>query len=120
MSSTLNSMAARFVLGSLFAIQSTLVVSAVESECQLLPVGDPEGSNFEQQFTTAEQLRQTAASADAEWLKTEELLIQSQAEARSENWNSAHSLAQKACQQAELALQQAEYESEAWKHRVVD
>jgi hypothetical protein len=120
MSLTLNSMAARFVLGSLFAIQSTLVVSAEESECQLLPVGDPEGSNFEQQFTTAEQLRQTAASAGAEWLKTEELLLQSRAEAKNENWSPALQLAQKACQQAELALQQAEYESEAWKHRVVD
>ena len=60
------------------------------------------------------------ASADAEWLETEGLLLRARIEADSDSWGTALQLVQKACRQAELALQQAEYESKAWKNRVVD
>lgn len=123
---TLNSKIAKFFFGLLLVIQPALAVSAEESECQP-PKGQLSGSSretnrkyFEQQVSVAERLRQTAASKDAEWLETENLLIRSREEAGDGNWNAAFQLLQKACVQAELALQQAEYESQAWKSRVVN
>ena len=123
---TINSKNVRFFIGLIFVILPALAVSAEESECDL-PKGQFSDSNsginreyFEQQISVAERLRQTAASKDAEWLETENLLIRSREEAGDGNWNTAFQLLQKACVQAELALQQAEYESQAWKSRVVN
>jgi len=118
-----NNMIIRFIFILLFVLQPDLAVSAEESECGSLEgQGSAENNRayFEQQFTVAERLRQTAAEAGAEWLETEKLLLRAQEEAASGNWNPAGRLTAKACKQAELALQQAEYESKAWKNRVVD
>ena len=123
---TINSKIVRIFFGLIFVILSALAVSAEESECQP-PKGQfsdssPETNRkfFEQQISVAEHLRQTAASKGAEWLETENLLIRSREEAGDGNWDAAFQLLQKACAQAELALQQAEYESKAWKSRVVN
>ncbi len=120
-----NNMIVRFFFTLLFVLQPFVAVSAEESKCFSPPQQDPASSPasqkllFEQQFSVAENLRQAAASAGAEWLKTESLLIRAMEEAASGNWNPALQLTAKACQQAELALQQAQYESEAWKSRVI-
>ena len=115
-----------FFFGLLLVIQPALAVSAEEPECRQ-PRGKYSASGpqanreyFEQQYTVAEHLRQAAAAAGAEWLETEGLLIRSQQEAGNGDWSTALQLVQKACLQAGLALQQAEYESEAWKNRVVN
>ena len=123
---TTNSKIVRIFFGLIFVILPALAVSAEESKCDL-PKGQFSDSNsginreyFEQRISVAEHLRQTAASKGAEWLETENLLIRSREEAGDGNWNVAFQLLQKACVQAELALQQAEYESKAWKSRVVN
>jgi len=120
-----NNMITRLILTLLFVSQPVLTVSAEESKCfppgEQNPASSPgnQKQHFEQQFSAAENLRQAAASAGAEWLKTESLLISAREEAASGNWNLAVQSTAKACQQAELALQQAQYESEAWKSRVI-
>ena len=75
---------------------------------------------FEQHFIIAEHFRQAAATAGAQWLKTEDLLIRSRITAGNGDWSTAQQLVHKACLQAVSALQQAEYEAEAWKSRVVN
>jgi hypothetical protein len=116
----------RFLLAFLFVIQSALVAGAEESECGPSRLKGSDISfeqnkrHFEQQITVAEQLRQAAANAGAEWLETEGLLVRSRKEASGGNWSTALELVQKACRQAELALQQSKYESEAWKSRVIE
>ena len=123
---TINSKIASFFFGLLLVIQPALAVSAEESEChpprgQFSDISPETNSKyFEQQFTVAEHFRQAAAAAGAEWLETEGLLVSSQEKAANGDWSTAFQLVQKACLQAELALQQAEYESEAWKRRVVN
>ena len=120
-----NNMIIRFFFILLFVVQPFVAASAEESKCFSPPEQDLAGSpenkrlHFEQRFSAAENLRQAAASAGAEWLKTESLLARAREEAASGNWNPALQLTAKACQQAELALQQAQYESEAWKSRVI-
>ena len=120
-----NNMIARFIFTLLLVVQPVVAVSAEESKCFSPPEQDLAGSPgnqrlyFEQRLSAAEHLRKAAASAGAEWLKTESLLIRAREEAASGNWNPALQLTAKACQQAELALQQAQYESEAWKSRVI-
>lgn len=120
-----NKMMTKFFFVLLFVVQPVVVVCAEESKCFSPPEEDPANGpgnqklHFEQQFSVAENLRQAAAGAGAEWLKTESLLIRAREEAASGNWNPALQLTAKACQQAELALQQAQYESEAWKIRVI-
>ena len=123
---TTNRKIVRLLFGLLLVIQPALCVSAEESECrpprEQFSDRSP-GTNrehFKQQFTVAEHLRQMAAAAGAEWLETEGLLASSQEEAGNGEWSTALQLVQKACLQAELALQQAKYESVAWKKRVVN
>jgi hypothetical protein len=109
-----NNMMIRFFLTLLLVIQSAHLAGAEELKC------DPsQDINFEQQFAVAEQLRKQAAAEGAEWLATEGLLIRSREEAGSGNWSPALELVQRACLQAETALQQAQHESEAWKSRVI-
>ena len=120
-----NNMIARSFFILMFVLQPVVAVSAEESKCfspqEQIPADSPGNQklHFEQQFNVAENLRQAAASAGAEWLKTESLLVRAREEAASGNWNQALQITAKACQQAELALQQAQYESEAWKSRVI-
>lgn len=121
-----NNMLVRLIFILLFALLPVLTVATQEPECHSSPGYDPDSSpdtqrsNFEQQFVVAERLRQLTARAGAEWLETEGLLVRSREQAGSNHWGEALQLVQKACRQAELALQQAEYESEAWKRRVID
>jgi len=67
----------------------------------------------------AEAARRRAAEADAEWLNTANLIQQARQEADQGNWPQAAALAAQALQQGELAVAQAERESEAWQSRVV-
>lgn len=121
-----NSMIDRFLIGLLFVIQPALAVSEEESKCHPVQGQDSDtnpGKNkerFEYRIIVADKLRLAAASAGAEWLETEGLLLRARIEADSDSWGTALQLVQKACRQAELALQQAEYESKVWKNRVVD
>jgi hypothetical protein len=126
-----NRMTAKILIGLLFAFQTALAVGAdATTVCYLHreyfqgngPENSPEVKyrHFEEQFITAENLRQKAAKADAEWLETEDLLNHSQKLANSDKWSAAFQLVYKACLQSELALQQAVTESKTWKRRVVD
>jgi hypothetical protein len=125
-----SSMIARLLTIMLFVFQTTLAVGAESTLChphREHSEGNNPGSSrevngrlFEKHFTTAENLRLEAAKAGAEWLETEDLLNRSKIQANSDHWNAAFQLLQKACLQAELALQQAKTESEAWKRRVID
>lgn len=67
----------------------------------------------------AEAARQLAADARAEWLQTGSLIEQARTAAESENWQEALALANQARMQSELAVEQAERESVAWRERVV-
>lgn len=67
----------------------------------------------------AEASRQEAAEARAEWLQTGSLIEEAKRAAESEDWQQALALARQAKQQAELAVEQAERESVAWRSRVV-
>ena len=121
-----NSIIAWFLFGLLFVIQPALAVSEEDSKCHPVQGQDSDTNpvknreRFEYRITVADKLRLAAASAGAEWLETEGLLARARIEADSDSWDTALQLVQKACRQAELALQQAEYESKAWKNRVVD
>lgn len=101
-------------------------ISAEDTVClppQLQVSGSVPAENseyFEHRFATAEQLRLSAAAAGAEWLETEALLLGSRKLAANGNWSAAQQLVYKACFQAETALQQAAYEAEAWKGRVIE
>jgi hypothetical protein len=75
--------------------------------------------HFERSLTEAECFRKAAATAGAEWLKTEDLLSRATAEAENGHWDIAVQLVEKARFQAETALSQAEYEALAWKRRVI-
>jgi histidyl-tRNA synthetase len=71
------------------------------------------------EIALAESARQGAAEAGAEWLQTGSLLEQAQQAAENENWHLALTLARQAREQGELAIQQSQRESEAWRSRVV-
>ena len=121
-----NNMIIRFFFTLLMVMLFAPVAGADESECGPLQLQGSDISSgqyerhLEQQISAAEKLRQLAASVGAEWLETEGLLFRSREEADRGNWRTALELVQKACLQAELALQQAEYESIAWKSRVIE
>ena len=115
-------------LTGLFLItQSTWAVSVEETGC--LAHGKDfakehtgltgQKKSFRQAYDEAECLRMAAAAQSAEWLETESLLQRSVEAAEREEWEEASQLVQKAHFQARTALQQAEHEAEAWKHRVV-
>ena len=125
-----NRIITKVVIGLLCASQTAMAIGVETTVCdQRMDYSQDEHSDsnheiknqlFQKQFTTAANLRQTASEAGAEWLETEGLLLLSQEQANNNNWHTAFQLVQKACLQAELALQQAETESESWKRRVVD
>ena len=71
------------------------------------------------EIAMAESARQRAAEAGAEWLQTGSLLEQARQAAENENWQLALTLARQAREQGELAVQQSQRESEAWRGRVV-
>lgn len=67
----------------------------------------------------AEAARRAAAERNAEWLATRGLIKQARRAADEGNWPLAADLAGQALQQGNLAVEQAERESEAWHDRVV-
>ncbi|MEJ2171561.1 MAG: hypothetical protein P8X59_02165 [Woeseiaceae bacterium] len=76
-------------------------------------------TEFERRIAAAERQRAEAAAAGAEWLQTGKLLEQARQEAEQDNVDAALELVDKAKFQAEMALQQALREEEAWVRRVV-
>ena len=74
---------------------------------------------FERRLAEAEQLRLEAAAAGAEWLQTGSLLEQAREQAAAGDMDTALALVDKAHFQAQAALRQADYESAAWRNRVI-
>ena len=116
----------RFIFTLLLVLQAGYAAAAAQTECDAVQENGSDNNHeqnqqqFETQHLRAENLRRRASEAGAEWLETEALLSAAREKATSGNWNPALQLVHKACRQSELALQQAEYESQAWKRRVVD
>lgn len=71
------------------------------------------------ELALAETARQRAAEARAEWLRTSSLIEEAREAAQNEQWQQAWELAREARLQGELAVEQAERESVAWRERVV-
>ena len=90
-----------------------------QSEADTEKASGSEEDSFKRSYMEAECLTKAAARAGAEWLKAGQLLKQSSEEAEKGHWDVATGLANKARFQAETALQQADYEARAWKHRVI-
>ena len=115
----------RFLFGLLFIFWTSLVIASEEFTCSPYEALDSDikrqnnSDYFKKRITAADNLRWAAALAGVEWLETEGLLTHAREQAGKDNWSLALQLVQKACLQAELALQQAEYESKSWKNRVV-
>jgi len=114
--------------GLIIVFQPVFAANTMEAECspaqetpdRSLERGhESEKDLFEHSYAEAECLRKMAAGAGAEWLKTEVLLKRSGAEAGEGSWDIAIKLVQKARFEAETALQQADFEATAWKHRVI-
>jgi hypothetical protein len=71
------------------------------------------------ELALAEASRQRAGEAGAEWLETGPLIEQAKHAAENEDWRQALTLALRAKQQGELAVEQAARESVAWRDRVI-
>jgi len=67
----------------------------------------------------AETARRAAAEAGAEWLETGKLIETARQAADDGDFEQAAALAEKARQQGELAVAQAQREAAAWQQRVV-
>lgn len=78
-----------------------------------------EKASFMRAYTEAECFVGETARLGMQWLKTEQILHSSLQEADDGHWDEAFHLLKKARFQAEAALLQAEYESRAWKRRVI-
>lgn len=76
-------------------------------------------TEFERRYAEAERLRADAAAMDAEWLNTEDLLVQARRAAEAGDTDEALALVAEARFQAEAAIRQAEHEADAWRDRVV-
>jgi len=73
----------------------------------------------ESAIKAAEAVRKRAAAAGNEWLQTGSLLEEAREAVSNEQWQRALERAQHATRQSELAIEQAERESTAWRERVV-
>ena len=76
-------------------------------------------TEFERRYAEAERMRLDAAAAGTEWLQTEALLAAAREAAEQDDTSEALALVEEARFQAEAAMRQAEYESDAWRDRVV-
>jgi len=83
------------------------------------PVPGATSESFTAMLLAAQSAQKAAAAAGAEWLETGALIDQARLDAEQGNWDIAIELAEKAKQQGELAVTQAERESIAWHNRVV-
>jgi hypothetical protein len=75
--------------------------------------------DFAARLDEAERLRERAAEAGFEWLKTEKLLQEARQRHEAGEQQQAWQLLQHGMHQAKLALEQAEREAEGWRKRVV-
>jgi hypothetical protein len=71
------------------------------------------------ELALAEASRKRAAEAGAEWLETGSLIEQASDAFENEDWSQALTLARRAKKQGQLAIEQAERESIAWRDRVI-
>jgi len=71
------------------------------------------------ELALAETSRKRAAEAGAEWLETGSLIEQARRALENEDWSQALALARRANEQGELAFEQSERESGAWRDRVI-
>jgi hypothetical protein len=76
-------------------------------------------TDFERRYAEAERLRGEAAALGAEWLGTEDMLEAARDAEEQGETDRALVLVEEARFQAEAAIRQAEYESDAWRDRVV-
>lgn len=109
-------------VGAIFAVALAAGTPAVAPATGADPASAPPDLSpraVSEVIREAEAARLRAAEAGAEWLDTENLVQRARVEADQGNWPQAAALAQQALQQGELAVAQAEYESEAWRNRVV-
>jgi hypothetical protein len=106
-----------------FAILFGLVLLSAEAAQAGEPAPPPESPVGAQEAASrieqAEAARREAAERGAEWLATQTLIEQARREAEMGNWQQAADLAEQALQQGNLAVEQAERESGAWRERVV-
>ena len=87
-----------------------------ENTSASLAIGD---EIFERLHDSVECLRKQAATMGAEWLETETLLQRALEQAAEGHKETATQLLMKAHLQAVRALEQADREAQAWKHRVI-
>ena len=109
-------------LGAAFAIALMAGSPAVPPPAAAEPTGAPPDLSpraVSEVIREAEAARRRAAEAGTEWLETENLIQRARREADQGNWPQAAALAEQALQQGELAVAQAERESETWRSRVV-
>jgi histidyl-tRNA synthetase len=102
---------------TLLTVLLTLAGKAIASADA--PVAPVDAKTVAAEIAMAESTRQRAAAAGAEWLQTGSLVEQARQAAENENWHLALTLARQAREQSELAVQQSQRESEAWRNRVV-
>jgi hypothetical protein len=112
-----------FLWGSLLILMVAGGLPATAPAQSGAPSSRPDAAASEQsareRIDQAEAARREAAGRGAEWLETAGLIEEARREADQGNWREAEALAERALQQGNLAVAQAERESEAWRNRVV-
>jgi hypothetical protein len=106
------------ILAACESSETTQPVTITTSEATGQPAAR-DHDNYASLLIEAEELQQAAADAGAEWLQTGSLISEARHQAEQENWGEAIDALSKAKRQSELALAQAEHESDAWKSRVL-
>jgi hypothetical protein len=112
-----------FLAPVLLALALTGLAAAVAEAESPDPAADPDAeseiSDVAALIEKAEAARLRAVALRAEWLETEDLIGQARQQASSGHMQTAVGLADLARRQAELAVEQALREAEAWRDRVV-
>jgi hypothetical protein len=75
--------------------------------------------SFEAAYQSAEKARKEAAAAGFEWRDTGKILAQSKELAEGGDYEAAIKLANRAQQESDLAVMQAQTEAESWEQRAV-
>lgn len=110
------------VTGLLFAVSVLAALPAAaapDGEASPTPESSIGPHEVEALIDRAEAAQREAGERNAEWLATRGLIKQASQAADEGNWQLAADLAGQALQQGNLAVEQAERESEAWRDRVV-